>query len=121
MSDAVICELTGEVVRGKGIGHALGFPTANLAIDHALHLRYGVYSASVCIENEWHSAIVNVGKHPTLPDGPPSVEAHIIGYSNALYGKMLTVRLLSFLRDEKKFTSVEALRAQIQQNIDQMK
>lgn len=117
----VICELEGEVVHGKGMGRILGFPTANLAIAHALHIRFGVYAASVCIENKWYAAIVNVGRHPTLPNGPSSVEAHIIDYHSNLYGKTLIIQLFSFLREEQKFASIDALREQIQRDIDRLK
>lgn len=116
----MICELIGEVLKGKGMGRQLGFPTANLLISDVAHIQYGVYAASVFAGDVWRAAIVNVGKHPTFPEGPPSVEAHIIGYAADLYGKKLTIRFLRFLRDEKKFESVQALREQIQRDIDML-
>ena len=113
----MLLEFVGEVIRGKGLGRTLGFPTANLSISHALALPYGVYAARVLVCHQWFEGIVNIGKHPTLPDGPPAVEVHIIGFFNDIYGKRITVRLTRFVRKEKKFTTIDALRKQIQSDL----
>lgn len=117
-TDGFPIELHGTVVRGKGMGRALGFPTANLGIIDAPCLRYGVYAAKVRAAGQWYPAIVNIGRHPTLPDGPPALEAHIPGHSLDLYGQAVVVRLLRFVRDEKRFDTPEALAAQIRLDIE---
>lgn len=106
-------ELYGEVVSGKGIGGSvLGFPTANLRTRSPLPPR-GVYAARAILEKESYPAVLNVGTHPTLPEGPPTVEVHLMDFSGDLYGKRLRVQLLDFLRPEMRFASLDALRAQI--------
>ncbi|MCL1964109.1 MAG: riboflavin kinase [Firmicutes bacterium] len=110
-------EFRGTVVKGKGMGRALGFPTANLAMADAPGLRHGVYAARVRVEDTWYEAVVNVGRHPTLPGGPLAVEAHMPGRSLDLYGRTVTVRLLRFLRGERRFDSPEALAEQIGRDI----
>ena len=110
-------EFEGEVIRGKGLGRKLGFPTANLSIAHVGALPYGVYAARVCVFQRWYRGIVNVGRHPTLPEGPPTVEVHIIGCFDDFYGERIAVQLTGYIRDEKTFLSVDALREQIQEDL----
>lgn len=117
MEAPFLCEFAGTVKRGKGLGHTLGFPTANLAIEEALRLRHGVYAARMLAKGEWYAAVVNIGRHPTLPEGPPTVEVHVPGHMLSLYGEAVGVRLVRFLRPERRFDSVEALRAQIRRDI----
>jgi len=109
--------LQGTVIRGKGKGRALGFPTANLSMACAPRLRHGVYAAQVLLEGVWRDAIVNAGRHPTLPEGQPAVEVHIPGQAVDLYGRTITVRLVRFLRGEKRFESPEELAAQIRRDV----
>lgn len=113
----LLFEFDGKIIRGKGIGRTFGFPTANLSISHAMNLPYGVYAARVFIRGQWLDSLVNVGRHPTVPDGPPSIEAHIVGFSNDIYGERITLRLTRFVREERKFASIEALREQIQKDL----
>ncbi len=108
--------LEGEVVRGKRLGRTLGFPTANLDARVAAGCPRGVYYAVTEVDGIPYRAIVNIGRHPTVPDGPPTVEAHLLLYSGDLYGKRLTLRLLRYLRGEMKFDSLEALREQLERD-----
>ncbi len=110
---APLYEWEDVVRRGKGLGRSLGFATANLPMPAPDTVRQGVYAGRVRVEGAWWPAVVNIGKHPTAPDGPPATEAHVIGYAGELYGKRVRVRLTHFLREEKRFESLEALRAQI--------
>ena len=116
-AEAFPIEFQGTVVRGKGLGRVLGFPTANLAMDCARHLRYGVYAAQVLLDGVWFDAIANAGRHPTLPEGQPAVEVHIPGHAVDLYGRTITVRLVRFLRSERRFDTAEALAEQIGKDI----
>ena len=119
----------GKVVSGKQLGRTIGFPTANIAYlsaeGKAGFPEDGVYIASVVIRGEVergvYPAIVNQGKHPTAPDGPPTIEAHLLGWpvEESLYGKDLTLTYLHFLRPEQKFPSLDALRTQLTKDRDQ--
>ena len=116
-------DLRGAVVRGAGRGRVLGIPTANLRLHPDKFVpRLGVYAVRVRIAEApgrvWAGAL-NIGLAPTFaPDGPRSVEVHLLGFESDLYGKHLELDLLHRLRDEQRFPSVEALRAQIQADLD---
>jgi len=112
-------EIEGLVVRGKGAGTGLGFPTANIALPEGWALPYGVYAARVALDGEVHRAVLNVGRHPTLPEGAPAMEIHLIGFDGDLYGRILRVQIGRFLRAETRFPSVEALRVQIRRDVEQ--
>lgn len=114
----MVKELHGLVLHGKGKGRTLGFPTANLSIEAAGDIDYGVYAASVLLRGVWQRAIANVGRHPTLPEGPPTVEVHVIDGAPDLYGMDLPVRLERFLRAEMRFDSPQALQQQVLRDIE---
>jgi len=111
-------ELTGRVVPGKQLGTKLGFPTANIAYDPQSRAwpREGVYVGVASVEGDSrrYVTILNQGRHPTSPDGMPTVEAHLLGYPECpLYGKQLTLCYRAFLRPETAFPSLDALRSQL--------
>lgn len=110
-------EIRGVVQRGKGRGAGLGFATANLAIADAPGVAFGVYAARADWGEGWRGAVANVGAHPTLPDGPPTVEVHVLGDTPDLYGRQVRVRLGRFIRPEMRFDSVAALQAQVRRDI----
>ena len=106
--------LSGVVVRGDGLGAKLGFPTANVAYDGPPPER-GVWEVSV---EGLGKAVCNVGVRPTVTDaGKIVVEVHVPGWSGDLYGKTLSVTFIRKLRDEKKFPSLELLKAQLARDI----
>lgn len=110
--------LTGKVVAGKQLGRTLGFPTANIVPEpDAAIPGTGVY-AGRALE---HIAVINIGRRPTvdLPDAPVSIEAHLIDFNADLYGKTLTIEFLSRLRGEKKFASLDELKAAIENDINE--
>ena len=104
--------LSGPVVRGNGIGHTIGFPTANIAVDACkLIPKPGVYAAE--------GAVVNIGTNPTIGNDHLTVEAYLIDYQgDELYGQNLTLRLTHRIRDERKFNNMDELKAQIQRDLD---
>lgn len=110
----------GTVVPGDRRGAALGFPTANLELHHAVRPPPGVYSAEVPLDGRSYRAVVNIGTRPTFKEGgPETIEAHLLGYPGGdLYGRALEVRFLRRIRDERKFDGVDALKRQIQADID---
>lgn len=109
--------ITAKVVTGNRLGHTIGFPTANIEIPPGVAIpKPGVYAAIVKTldDGKKYPAMVNIGSRPTVMRGDDTViEAHIINWTGDLYGKEITVRFLNRLRDEKKFDSIEALRAQL--------
>lgn len=112
-----LASVRGVVVHGKGLGRTLGFPTANLRITDAPDIQRGVYAAFACVEGQRYPAVVNVGHHPTVPDGIPAIEAHLEGYRGDLYGKELTLSLVRYLRPERTFDSLDALAAQLEKDV----
>ena len=107
--------LAGRVEGGKHLGRTLGFPTANLHVSPKKALpAFGVYDCYLTLEDgESFRAVVNVGRHPTLPDGPVTVEAFVLDERLNLYGENARLTFMAFRRPEKAFDSVEALKAQI--------
>lgn len=106
----------GHVIRGEGRGRTIGFPTANLALKHKLTLPYGVYATEAEVDGKIYASVTNVGVRPTFAEGrelPALVETHLLGTTLDLYGKVLTVRFVEHLRSEKRFPSIDALKAQI--------
>lgn len=110
--------LSGTVLPGKKVGRRLGFPTANLPFPSGKVIpKYGVYVARVQVEGAEHPAVLNIGTHPTLPEGPPTIEVFLLGTQLELYGKEMQVSLLRFLRPERRFESAGALQAEIAKNV----
>ena len=107
--------LTGSVIKGQQLGRKIGFPTANLQLPTEKFLpRQGVYAVRVLGEDSSSLGVMNIGHRPTVNGIHPSVEVHLLDWSDDLYGKTLTVQLEKFLRPEQKFASLEALIGQIQ-------
>lgn len=110
--------LTGSVVKGQQLGRTIGFPTANLQLPAEKFLpRLGVYAVRVFVEAASPASspgVMNIGYRPTVDGTYPTVEVHLLDWSDDLYGKTMTVQLEKFLRAEQKFNSLEALKAQIQ-------
>lgn len=111
--------LTGKVEDGKHIGRTLGFPTANVTVPARKALpAWGVYACWLETKDAVYPAVVNVGSHPTLPEGQVTVEAHVLDESMDLYGEKVRLSFLRFLRPERKFDNVDELKAQIAQDTE---
>jgi riboflavin kinase / FMN adenylyltransferase len=111
--------LPGTVVEGAKRGRTIGIPTANLAVpeEQAVPAR-GVYAAWAIVDGDRHQSVVNIGMRPTFDgSGVQVIEAHLLDFSGDLYGKAMSLEFAARLRDEMKFTGVEALIAQIQKDI----
>jgi riboflavin kinase/FMN adenylyltransferase len=103
----------GRVLRGKGRGRQLGFPTANLKPERELIVAPGVYAARAAWEGGRAGAVVNVGIRPTFGEGEYWVEAYLLDFKGDLYDSLLTLEFEERIRAEQKFADVEALRAQV--------
>jgi len=111
--------LAGTVMRGDGLGHQLGFPTANLDITGLALPPQGVYAVLAEAASKNYRAVLNIGHRPTLQNPNPQlrVEAHLIDFTADLYGQELEVAFVESLRGEKKFASLGDLREQIARDI----
>lgn len=110
-------KIEGIVVHGKQLGRTLGFPTANLRADRREgESPNGVYAAWFYVDGKKLPCMVNIGHHPTLPEGGETVEAHIFDFSGDIYGKKATLETVAFLRSERKFPSPDELRMQLEKD-----
>lgn len=116
--------LAGKVESGKQLGRTMGFPTANVRIPrHKALPAYGVYDCWLeTAEGAYHPAVVNVGRHPTLPEGHVTVEAHVLSEEPLdLYGQHVRLSFLRHQRAEVRFDSKEELQKQIQHDVAEAK
>ena len=108
----MIC-IEGEVIHGKKIGRALGFPTANMSLQGHEDIERGVYRSEVEIDGIKYRAMSNVGIRPSVGGKELLLETHIIDFSGDLYGKYLRIFLVEKLRDVKRFASIGDLKEQL--------
>ena len=116
--------LKSVVLQGKHLGRKLGFPTANQRFPDGIAVpKYGIY-ATLCTtaDGKKHAAVSNIGIRPTIIDGSDThtvnCETYIHNFNQNIYGEMLTVEFCEYLREEKKFDSVESLRQQISRDLE---
>ncbi|MEI8310000.1 MAG: bifunctional riboflavin kinase/FAD synthetase [Verrucomicrobiota bacterium] len=108
----------GTVVAGDGLGKKLGFPTANLAAHNEQFPPDGVYSVLVRLGLLVVPGVANIGSRPTVKiDGERLLEVHLIGFDGDLYGQDIEAEFIRFLRPEKKFPDIDALRGQIARDV----
>lgn len=115
-----VYEIRGTVIHGANVGEKkLGFPTANLFLkENYIIPKKGVYGGSVQIDNDVFFAMINVGNNPTMNYKEEiSVEAHLLDFNKDIYGQEITVLFESFIRDEQKFESIEALVQQLELDV----
>ncbi len=111
----------GEVIYGNQIGRTIDFPTINIRPEKLLPKK-GVYLTKVYIDNDVYNGITNVGIKPTIGKSDMVVETHIFNeFKEEFYGKYVKVEFLDFIRQEKKFNSIEELKIQISKDINKVK
>ena len=115
--------ISGMVIAGDQLGHKLGFPTANLDVSGLVLPADGVYAARVLVNGKAHHAALNIGLRPTLHRDQPErrFEVHLLDFSGDLYGVELEVEFVARLRDEMKFSSLDALKVQIAADVARAK
>ncbi len=110
-------EIEGRVESGDKRGRLLGFPTANVAIGGYLQPALGVYAVKAGIDEgrgtRWLDGVANLGRRPTVGGTRVQLETHLFDFAGDLYGRHLRVALIDFIRPERKFDGLEALKAQI--------
>lgn len=115
--------ITGRVEHGEHIGTRLGFPTANIVVDDQCQLipAPGVYAVRVRLDDsmEQKHAMMNIGTRPTFDGHQTTLEVHVLRLHENLYGRQLTISFVERLRDERRFDTIEELKAQLQNDVKQ--
>ena len=101
--------VSGEVIHGEKRGRDLGYPTANIRLDKNCSLKHGIYAVRVGRGAERFDAVASFGRRPTFDNGAPLLEVFVFDFKGDLYGTTLDVAFISFIRDELKFDSIDAL------------
>ncbi len=105
--------IKGIVIKGQQLGRKMGFPTANIDAQEK-RVEDGVYRSMVRIDGKSYRAMTNVGLRPSVDGRTRLLEAHLFDFDGDLYGRRIQVELLEKIRDERKFASIEELRAQLE-------
>ena len=110
--------LSGKIIQGKQLGRTIGFPTANIKIkeNYKLIPKNGVYIVNSVIQGKTVFGIMNIGLNPTVNGEDLSIEVHFLNFNADLYNTEITVSVMDRIRDEKKFTSIDLLKSQIQED-----
>ena len=111
-------EIEGAVEQGDQRGRTIGFPTANVALGEHLRPRFGVYAVRALAGGQWRDGVANLGRRPTVGKLQENFEVHLFDFSDDLYGQVLRVQLIDFIRPEMKFSGLDALKAQIASDCD---
>ena len=111
-------ELYGVVVAGNRMGRTIGFPTANMQLYEPLKLvpGNGVYSVEVEVLGRQYRGMCNIGMRPTVDGKSRTIETHILDFDEDIYGLPLRLHFLRRIRDERRFSSLEALRLQLEKD-----
>jgi len=106
---------SGHVVKGRQLGRTIGFPTANVQVqkNYKLIPKNGVYACKIILRNQEYKGIMNIGNRPTVDGIGRTQEVHIFDFNDDIYGEILKVEIIEFIREEIKFDSIEKLVTQI--------
>ncbi len=109
--------ISGKVIPGRGLGHTMGIPTANLEIPKGVVCpKKGVYACKTIVDGQEYLAVTNIGSRPTVDGHHVTVEPWILDFDGDLYGKAITIAFFKYLRPEKKFEDLGELKAEIEKN-----
>lgn len=115
--------LNGVVVRGKGIGRTIGYPTANIQPETPEKIipKSGVYAVQARTNtSSWMPAILNIGTNPTIGNNQQTIELHIPHFDENLYGQQIFVKFTRYVREERRFVNISVLREQIEKDISSL-
>jgi riboflavin kinase/FMN adenylyltransferase len=114
--------VTGHVIPGDRRGRDLGFPTANIRLGADCRLRHGIYAVRMTREDgSVHDGVASFGSRPTFDDGAPLLEVHLLDFSGDLYGETVKVTFVDWIRPELRFGTVEALIAEMKEDVTRTK
>ena len=107
--------LRGKVVKGDGLGKKINYPTANIFIEETYKIipKDGVYLVETTIKNKLFKGMMNIGHRPTIGTNVKSIEVHLFNFNEDIYGQVISIKMISKIRDEKKFSSIQALKEQL--------
>jgi len=105
--------VSGEVIHGAKRGRELGFPTANLRLDPSCGLKHGIYAVRVEVGARRYDGVASFGCRPMFDDGAPLLEVFLFDFDGDLYGQVIEVAFIGWIRHEQKFESIEALKRYI--------
>lgn len=105
--------IEGTVEKGLGLGKVYGFPTVNIPLRQSVPLTQGVYRTAVKIGEKLYTGVTNVGSCPTVQERDVHTETLIADFTGDIYGESIRIYFLGYLREEKRFNSIEALKEQI--------
>ena len=103
----------GTVLHGRKVGRTIGYPTLNLRLADNCGLKHGIYAVRVRFDGASHDGVASFGRRPTFDDGAPLLEVFVFDFDGDLYGRSIEVSFASFLREEERFDTVDALVAQM--------
>ena len=115
--------INGVVVRGKGIGRTIGFPTANIQPETPEKIipKSGVYAVQARTStSSWMPAILNIGTNPTIGNNQQTIELHIPHFEENIYGQQVSIVFVRYIREERKFLNIDSLREQIKKDINSL-
>jgi riboflavin kinase/FMN adenylyltransferase len=111
-----------EVIHGEQRGRTIGFPTANQLPDERLVVpKFGVYATAVVVNGRQYAGVTNIGIRPMFELKKPQSETYICDFSDDIYGEIIEIKLLKYLREEGHFGSLEGLKSAISSNVCQAK
>ena len=105
--------VSGPVISGQKLGRTLGVPTANIALEATNRLAHGIYAARARVEGRWYDGVASFGVRPTVDNGAPLLETYLFDFDGDIYGLELTVEFITRIREERKFESLDTLKAEM--------
>ena len=107
--------LTGKVVKGDGLGKKINYPTANIFIEETYKIipKDGVYLVETKIKDKLFNGMMNIGHRPTIGTNVKSIEVHLFNFNKDIYNQVISIKMISKIRDEIKFSSIQALKDQL--------
>ena len=109
--------IAGEVIVGNRLGRTIGFPTCNLLVDETMVTPpNGVYISMCTYDGQRYPSVTNVGKKPTVGEYVKNIETHIFDFDKEIYGEKISVEFIKHTRPEKKYDSIDELKAQIEKD-----
>lgn len=111
--------VSGEVVHGEKRGRELGFPTANIGLPPETGLRHGIYAVRMRVGDETYDGAASFGRRPQFDNGAPVLEVYLFDVSIDLYGRLVEVEFVEFIRAERRFDSVDDLVARMRKDVEE--
>lgn len=114
--------MIGKVIRGDSRGSKLGFPTANIElVDNYVIPKNGVYMTNTIVNNKKYISATNIGYNPTFNNQNLKIETHIFNFNNNIYGEIIEIKFIDFIRDDIKFNNVKSLIKQMKLDVEWIK